>query len=505
MPRSLPLVLSALALCLLAPAAASAYEPIGGDFRISTVGTDGATNREPISQTIAYNPQANEYLVVWQGDGLTVDEENEIFGQRLSATGAEIGGDFRISNVGSDGDVSRTAGQPNVEYDSIDNQYLVVWNGDGLATNNEFEVFGQRLSATGTELGTDFRISTAGSDGDAGRVALGPHLAYNPTDGEYLVTWTADGLATNEEFEIFGQRIRGSDGAELGTNDFRISNVGTDTQTTRRPFESDVAYSPAGHEYLVVWNGDGLATDEEFEIFGQRVSATGAEIGADFRISNVGSDGDIQRGASQVEVAYGSGAGEYLAVYQGDDGPTANDDEILGRRISETGDPLGTDDFQISNTGPTDASTADLAYSPIANEYMVTWDADPFVGDDIDIYGQELTASGSQVGGDFQVSHAGIDGETSRFAGGGAIAFGTGPNEFIATWEGDELPTDNEFEIFGHRLAIVPPVAEQPAAPAAVPPNPLCATLRKKLKQAKKAGRTANVRKLKRKLRGLGC
>jgi predicted metal-binding membrane protein len=57
-------------------------------------------------------------------------------------------------------------------------------------------------------IGEQFRVSNAGSDGDANRgVFRGPDVAYNPQAGEYLVVWAADGLATDNEFEVFGQRL----------------------------------------------------------------------------------------------------------------------------------------------------------------------------------------------------------------------------------------------------------------------------------------------------------
>ena len=55
---------------------------------------------------MAYNPTADEYLVSWWGDddaGGLVDEEYEIYVQRLSADGTEIGGDTQIPNMGPTG------------------------------------------------------------------------------------------------------------------------------------------------------------------------------------------------------------------------------------------------------------------------------------------------------------------------------------------------------------------------------------------------------------------
>ena len=56
----------------------------------------------------------------------------------------------------------------------------------------------------------------------------------------------------------------------------------------------DVAFNSTDDEYLVIWNGDGLSSDQEFEISGQRVGTSGEELGADFRITNAGIDGTMR-------------------------------------------------------------------------------------------------------------------------------------------------------------------------------------------------------------------
>src|SRR5262249_42575623 len=141
------------------------------DFRISDMGPDGNINFEAVRPAVAYNPGNNEYLVVWEGDDNT-DDEVEIFGQRLSPAGGEGGAnDFRISDMGPDGFNDFQAFSPAVAYNGRANEYLVVWTGDdntGTLEQGEVEVFGQRLSNTGAEVGVnDFRISDMGVDGDA--------------------------------------------------------------------------------------------------------------------------------------------------------------------------------------------------------------------------------------------------------------------------------------------------------------------------------------------------
>ena len=301
------------------------------DFRISDMGTDGDDAYDARDPAVAYNSTNNEYLVVWSGDdntGSLVDGEDEIFGQRINAaTGAEVGTDFRISDMGPDGDVAYDAIKPAVAHNITNNEYLVVWQGDdntGSLVDNENEIFGQRINAaTGAEVGTDFRISDMGPDGDDAYDARIPAVAYNSTNNEYLVVWQGDdntGSLVDGEEEIFGQRINAATGAEVGT-DFRISDMGPDGDDRYNTTASAVAYNITNNEYLVVWHGDdntGSLVDNEFEIYSQRINAaTGAEVGTDFRISDMGPDGDDAYDAFNPAVAYNSANAEYLVACGG--------------------------------------------------------------------------------------------------------------------------------------------------------------------------------------------
>ena len=67
---------------------AAAGGPISGDIRISRVGANG------VSPAVAFNPQRNEYLVVWYNDRVGNDD---IQAQRVRANGKLIGGDFFIA------------------------------------------------------------------------------------------------------------------------------------------------------------------------------------------------------------------------------------------------------------------------------------------------------------------------------------------------------------------------------------------------------------------------
>ncbi|MGB5260005.1 MAG: JDVT-CTERM domain-containing protein, partial [Gammaproteobacteria bacterium] len=305
---------------------------------------------------------------------------------------------------------------------------LVVWGGDddtAPLVDNEYEIFGQRIDgATGVELGTnDFRISDMGPDGFVNYRADDPAVAWNETDNEYLVVWRGDddtGLLVDDEVEIYTQRIDGATGAEVGTNDFRISDMGsTDGVIIFGASDPAVAWNATDDEYLVVWRGDddtGTLVDNEFEIFGQRITATtGAEAGInDFRITDMGPQGNVSFTADNPAVTWNAAANEYLVVWEGDDdtGPLVDDEfEIFGRRLNSAGSQLGTTDVQFSDMGiggdaNFDAFSPGMAYNPMRNEFLVVWSGDddtgPLVDDESEIFGQLFSAIavvGGGVGG----------------------------------------------------------------------------------------------------------
>jgi hypothetical protein len=384
------------------------------DFRISFMGPDGDTRFGASFAALAYNSRNNEYLVVWEGnDNTGTQVDKEIYGQRLNAaTGALLGGNIRISDMGPDGDVNFEARHPAVAYNGVNNEYLVVWQGDDN-TNNELEIFGQRLNAaTGAEVGTnDFRISDMGPDGDTDFAARVPAVAYNGVNNEYLVVWQGDddtAPLVDGEREIFGQRLNAATGEEVGDNDFRISDMGPDGDTNFAAFFPAVAYNSVNNEYLVAW---------------------------------LGTDNTGPLGASEVEV--------------------------FGQRLNAaTGVEVGANDFPLSDLGPgadtpLDEAQPAVAYNSVNNEYLVVWHADydiaPLVKGEFEIFGQRLNAAtGAAVGAnDFRISDMGPDGD-KHFAGGEpAVAYNAAKNEYLVVWHANDNSGTlvvGEVEIFGQRL-----------------------------------------------------
>jgi hypothetical protein len=72
-----------------------------------------------------------------------------------------------------------------------------------------------------------------------------------------------------DEFEIFGQRLTGSNAAEIGPNDFRLSDLGPDGDPSFDAEVPDLAPVASTRQVLIVWQGNDATTDG-VEIWGQR-------------------------------------------------------------------------------------------------------------------------------------------------------------------------------------------------------------------------------------------
>lgn len=229
---------------------------------------------------LAYNETSREYLVVFLAESATGMDGEEVYAQRLGLDAAPIGGDdVQISEMGPDANGTFNAAPPSVAWNSRMNQYLVTWHGDddaGGLVDNEREAFGQLLAADATQIGADdFRISDMGAVGDTLAGAFRPRVFYDANGDQYFVAWHGDdigGAIVNDEFEIYGQYLA-PDGAQVGNNDFRISESPPDGDVATNASRPAIAYNTASCDYLVAFMTGNPSNDDHWEVGGRRVSA----------------------------------------------------------------------------------------------------------------------------------------------------------------------------------------------------------------------------------------
>ena len=196
---------------------------IGGTQIVAQAEISSASGtNDAFKPAIAANPGRGEVLVSFIKNDVA-NEGPEAFVQRVSAAGAQLPNttDQRISTMGPLNNTAYGAStglRTTATYHPDLDRYLVTWTADndlsGLV-DNEFERYGQALDATGNEVASDdFRLSTAGPDGNDNASAEDGATVAIPGRRAWLHVWEGDDnrppLADNE-FEIFG-RFAGDDG-----------------------------------------------------------------------------------------------------------------------------------------------------------------------------------------------------------------------------------------------------------------------------------------------------
>ena len=305
----------------------------------------------------------------------------------LSLHAALLGNNIQVSGPGGR--------FPDVAFNSVDGKYLVVW-----PDYNALRIFGRFVTTTGTVTGAPFPIS------DAGFGALYPAIAYNASGNEFLVTWDDAG---DRGGVIFGQRVRGSDGALMGTNFF----IGTRYGGIR----SAVAWSPVSSTYLVVYWGPA----PEIDIYGQRVSGAGALLGANFNISN---DAIF---SGYPAVIWGASGNQFLVTWDNEDG------NIHGRRVDPTAGTLLGSRIIVTTGGGKDRSCS--AYDSVNQRWLVQFNNGANAGFSYDQYGQLVNADGTLSGGMIPLAHTpAFEGDTQF---GGDVAFVPNARRFYSSFGTD--------------------------------------------------------------------
>ncbi|YCM42496.1 hypothetical protein V2O64_14390 [Verrucomicrobiaceae bacterium 227] len=452
------------------------------DFRISQVAEDGDTSKDAGSPAVAFDPVREQFLVVWEADtgaGSLGSSEVEIYGQFIAdVTGLETGADdFRISFFGNDdGSSADSVSSPEVIYQAEENAFVVAWHAPEVFVGGarEEEIFGQVIdAATGAAVGVNTRMSDMGPDGDDSFGAKAPFsMVSGPGDGIFFCWSGTDdqfGLFPGEK-EIFIQPGRVDGGLlEVGVNDNRISDAGSNGDNISDAFNPALAYNSKDDHYLVVWENPGAGGAFSLErVFGNRIDGTtGERLHEDDFIVDQSNGGGSFFGENQdPAVAYNTVQNEFLIVWTGfgrnDDDHSGSSGEMFVRRMNGGTGEFLSDEQRISSVGEKDNSqidgaNPDVAYDALHNQYLVVWESDsdaaPLVNNEFEIYGQHLSGvDASEIGvDDFRISVTGTDGDDDRDALNASVAFNG--VDFLAVWQADGGAFDDKNEIYGGRIS----------------------------------------------------
>jgi len=316
----------------------------------------------------------------------------EILGQRYAADGARLGTEFRVTAAGS---------RPRVGSDLFGN-FVVAWLGSGI--------FGRRFSAAGAPLGAEFRV-----DATTGFQQLGLAVAVL-THGGFVVAFS------EEDGSGSGVVARRFDAAGVPlTGEFRVN-----TYTTSEQRAYSIGADAAGG-FVVVWHSSASS------VHGQLFDAGGAPVGTEFQKSSA----DTDFGRPSVAVAPG---GEFLVAWQAQ-GPLTQAFDIFAQRYDRAGALLGGE-FRV-NTYLTSAQYEAQAAVTRDGEYVITWNSLQSATNDI--YAQRFARTGAPLGGEFLVNTY-----TTGFTESPSVAATTGA--FTIAWGHDSGGTNHIYTILGQRF-----------------------------------------------------
>jgi len=314
------------------------------------------------SPYVVYNPNARHFFVVWQ-DGR--ENEWDIYGQIVLTSGIPITDNLVVR------DETHALKEPVAAYSTISNTYLVVWD-----DQDEGDIEGRVVNADGTN-GVALNVF------DAVTVTQ-PAIAYNSAANEYLVVFVYRAAPTNQD--IYGQRVL-PNGATSGAA-FPICGNADDQSNP------DVAYNADDGEYLVVWYDERNGGPKPWDIYGQRVTASGTVTvtGGPIAISIAAGD------QYDPSVTWNSDADEYLVAWRDGRDFDSNGYDIYGQRVLASG-ALGEEGEIGIATAAGTQTAPHVNYIATLGRYFVTWaddrDATPSTWD---IFGQNVNPDGSLYG-----------------------------------------------------------------------------------------------------------
>ena len=295
---------------------------------------------------IAYNSIHDEYLVVWEY--LSPGDQHSVFATRVSANGRLLG-TFNVAPNPYD------RGFPDVAYDPIHDRYLVVFSYDSRGDGSDWDINGRFIPWNGPdpEL-SEFGICIWSSN------QLYPSVAFASSSQEFLVTWTnaPDSLPTY----ISARRVFSAGGFPAGDG-FTVSSG-----TASRAF-SDVAYNLARDEYLVTWSV--VKSSSNLDIAGMRLDASGQFLagGDPYQIGEFTIAGwPACEELPAVTACHDSD--QYMVAWQSDQDTGGVDYAIYARFLSGEAVP-GTVHLISDTTLP--QIYPDIACDAFGKQYLLTW------------------------------------------------------------------------------------------------------------------------------------
>jgi hypothetical protein len=220
-------------------------------------------------------------VVVWASDGQDGDMQG-IFAQRLSATGAKLGGEFQINQW-----TAKNQRTPAVTALANTN-FVVAWVSELQRGSSTVDIYARIFNSAGVAVGSEFPVNPSTSNMCANPVvAASPQggfaIAWSQKDDPVLTAGSLDGVLvapvqtsrSTNSWDVFG-RVLNADGT--AASDAICLN------TTRYGDQFGPKLCAMGRNYLAVWTSLGQDSSRE-GVYGQFLTSDGRLAGVEFRVN----------------------------------------------------------------------------------------------------------------------------------------------------------------------------------------------------------------------------
>ncbi|WP_457092935.1 Ig-like domain-containing protein [Microvirga sp. P5_D2] len=336
-----------------------------GEFRVNTYTTDDQVGASVTSL------KDGGFVVTWQSlyqDGSSVG----VYGQRYDAGGRPVGSEFRINTYTND-----AQGSPSITA-LTNGGFVVVWHSDGQ-DGFGYGVYGQRYDASGSSVGSEFRINTYTNS-----LQVEPSVTAL-TGGGFVVTWSSldqDG----SWYGVYGQRYD-ANGDPAGT-EFRVN-------TSTEDYQGSVWVAGLlGGSFVVIWQSN-AQDGSGGGVYGQRYNASGNPDGSEFRVNSYTASDQYEPSISRLA------DGSFVVTWtsDGQDGSALG---VYSQRYDAEANPIGSE-FRVNSYTTLDQYEPSVA-ARANGGFVVTWTSNGQDGKGYGVYGQCYDAAGNVAGPEFLIN-----------------------------------------------------------------------------------------------------
>jgi hypothetical protein len=237
----------------------------------------------------------------------------------------------------------------NVQYDSVNNRFCVVWE-DARSGETNYNVYGRLYDTNGDPVGGEKNICTAAN------TQCEPWVAFDPINAQYMIVWEEGITANNGPFSI-----------KAGIFDENLNQIGSTITIATGSDSIDynypcVEFSQETQRFLVTWNNDDISAGDWWgNVWGMIFDDSGNVVVDTFQIKS----GEFVR--TDI-VPYLSSS--FLVSFNSK-GVSSDSGLIWGKLLSSDG-YVFTDDVQLSASSSAEADWANMAVGN--GKIFVSWE-----------------------------------------------------------------------------------------------------------------------------------